>query len=100
MADRRRQGPRSFKAFHHYSKHVWQRAIELAQQYACAMCGPCFPNVTAYDNVRQQYRLVTEKFGIETIKLVTGWSMGGLQTYHWARSIPTWSRAFCRSRVR
>ena len=45
--------------------------------------GPRFPNVTAYDNVRQQHRLVTEKFGIDTIKLVTGWSMGGLQTYHW-----------------
>jgi homoserine O-acetyltransferase/O-succinyltransferase len=50
--------------------------------------GPRFPNVTAYDNVRQQYRLVTEKFGIETIKLVTGWSMGGLQTYHWGALYP------------
>ena len=50
--------------------------------------GPRFPNVTAYDNVRQQYRLVTEKFGIEKIKLVTGWSMGALQTYHWGALYP------------
>ena len=50
--------------------------------------GPRFPNVTAYDNVRQQYRLVTEKFAIDRIKLVTGWSMGGLQTYHWGALYP------------
>ncbi|VTZ51445.1 Hydrolase alpha/beta [Methylocella tundrae] len=47
-----------------------------------------FPNVTAYDNVRQQYRLVTEKFGIESLELVTGWSMGALQTYHWGALYP------------
>ncbi len=42
-----------------------------------------FPRVTAYDNVVQQHRLVTEHFGVQTVKLVTGWSMGALQTYHW-----------------
>ena len=42
--------------------------------------GPRFPNVTAYDNVRAQHRLVTEHFGIEKLVLVTGWSMGALQT--------------------
>ena len=47
-----------------------------------------FPNVTAYDNVRLQHRLVTEKFGIETIKLVTGWSMGALQTFQWGSQYP------------
>jgi homoserine O-acetyltransferase len=47
-----------------------------------------FPNITAYDNVRQQHRLVTEKFGIGNIKLVTGWSMGALQTYHWGALYP------------
>ena len=47
-----------------------------------------FPQVTAYDNVRAQHRLVTEKFGIKTIKLVTGWSMGGLQTFHWGAMYP------------
>lgn len=47
-----------------------------------------FPNVTAYDNVCVQHRLVTEKFGIEKVKLVTGWSMGALQTFHWGCLFP------------
>lgn len=47
-----------------------------------------FPNITVYDNVETQYRLVTEKFGIERLVLVTGWSMGAGQTYQWAVSHP------------
>ena len=47
-----------------------------------------FPQVTAYDNVMVQHRLVTEHFGIEKIKLVTGWSMGALQTFHWGALFP------------
>jgi homoserine O-acetyltransferase/O-succinyltransferase len=47
-----------------------------------------FPNVTFYDNVRAQHKLVTEKFGIETIALVVGWSMGAGQTYQWGISYP------------
>ncbi|RKP47686.1 alpha/beta fold hydrolase [Pararobbsia silviterrae] len=47
-----------------------------------------FPRVTAYDNVQLQWRLVTEAFGIEKIALVTGWSMGALQTYHWGAMYP------------
>jgi len=47
-----------------------------------------FPEVTAYDNVRIQHRLITEQFGIERIGLVTGWSMGGLQTFHWGAMYP------------
>ena len=35
-----------------------------------------FPQVTLYDNVLCQHRLVTEKFGIEKIALVVGFSMG------------------------
>jgi homoserine O-acetyltransferase len=62
-----------------------------------------FPNVTACDNVRLQHRLVTEVFGIERIKLVTGWSMGALQTFHWGclypdmveRIVPTCGSAKC-----
>ncbi len=47
-----------------------------------------FPKVTAFDNVRQQYRLVHDKFGIDSLELVTGWSMGALQTYHWGAMYP------------
>ena len=46
-----------------------------------------FPHVTFYDQVEQQHKLVTT-FGIETLPLVTGWSMGAGQTYQWAVSYP------------
>jgi homoserine O-acetyltransferase/O-succinyltransferase len=47
-----------------------------------------FPQVTVYDNVSVQHRLVTERFGIQRLQLVTGWSMGAGQTYQWAVSYP------------
>jgi len=50
--------------------------------------GARFPNVTFYDQVEQQHRLITEQFGIEKLALVTGWSMGAGQTYQWAVSYP------------
>ena len=50
--------------------------------------GPNFPAVTIYDNVKAQHELVTETLGISKLKLVTGFSMGGLQTYHWAALYP------------
>ena len=47
-----------------------------------------FPSVTLYDNVMLQHRLVTEKFGIQKIKLVVGWSMGAQQTNQWGCLFP------------
>jgi homoserine O-acetyltransferase len=47
-----------------------------------------FPNVTVYDNVVAQHRLVTEQFGIRHLVLVVGWSMGAQQTFQWAVSQP------------
>ncbi len=47
-----------------------------------------FPNVTVYDNVLIQHRLLTECFSIERLALVTGWSIGAGQTYQWAVSYP------------
>lgn len=47
-----------------------------------------FPNITLYDNVTLQHRLVTEKFGIERIALVVGWSMGAQQTNQWGCLYP------------
>lgn len=41
-----------------------------------------FPQVTIYDNIKFQNRLVTEKFGIQKIALVVGWSMGGKLSRH------------------
>ena len=45
---------------------------------------PDFPQVTTYDNVTQQRRLLAEVFGVDRVKLVYGWSMGAQQAYHWA----------------
>ncbi len=50
--------------------------------------GPNFPEITLYDNVYYQHKLITEKFLINKIKLVVGWSMGGQQTYQWASLYP------------
>lgn len=47
-----------------------------------------FPWATAYDNVAAQHRLLTEEFGIEKIRLVSGWSMGACQSYAWAALHP------------
>ena len=43
-----------------------------------------FPEVTTYDNVMQQRRLLAELFGVDRVKMVYGWSMGAQQAYHWA----------------
>ena len=43
-----------------------------------------FPAISYHDAVAVQRRLLTERFGISVIALVYGWSMGGMQAYHWA----------------
>lgn len=50
--------------------------------------GGNFPHITLYDNVTCQHRLITEQFGIETLALVAGWSMGAQQAFHWAVRYP------------
>jgi homoserine O-acetyltransferase len=50
--------------------------------------GPRFPKVTHLDNVRLQRRLLAEVFGVERVRLVVGWSMGGQQAYHWGALFP------------
>jgi len=41
-------------------------------------------SVTHHDNVAAQERLLRERFGIEELALIYGWSMGAQQGYHWA----------------
>ena len=50
--------------------------------------GPLFPTVTMADNVRLQHRLLTEQLGVKKLALVTGHSMGGIASYHWAALFP------------
>jgi len=52
------------------------------------LIGDRYPNVTYYDAVRVQQRLLAEVFGIGRVKLVYGWSMGAMQAYHWATAFP------------
>ena len=46
------------------------------------------PLVTVADNVRAQHRLVTEMCGVDKLAGVYGFSMGGIQAYHWAALYP------------
>jgi homoserine O-acetyltransferase/O-succinyltransferase len=51
--------------------------------------------VTVADNVRAQHRLVTEMLGVDKLAAVYGFSMGGMQAYHWAALYPEMvARAF------
>ena len=51
--------------------------------------------VTVADNVRAQHRLVTEMWGVDKLAAVYGFSMGGMQAYHWAALYPEMvTRAF------
>ena len=45
--------------------------------------GPRFPLMTVHDNVRAQHRLVTQGLSVDRLRLVMGFSMGGLQTFEW-----------------
>ncbi|WP_338319820.1 alpha/beta fold hydrolase, partial [Bradyrhizobium ottawaense] len=47
-----------------------------------------FPAVTYHDAIAVQHRLLAERFGISKLALVYGWSMGGMQAYHWAALHP------------
>jgi homoserine O-acetyltransferase len=52
------------------------------------LTGNRYPDVTYHDAVRVQQRLLAEVFGIKRVKMVYGWSMGGMQAYHWAVAFP------------
>lgn len=49
--------------------------------------GPAFPRVTIRDMVRAQARAL-DALGVETVELVTGGSMGGMQALEWAALFP------------
>jgi homoserine O-acetyltransferase/O-succinyltransferase len=54
-----------------------------------AQHGTAFPRYTIRDMVESEYELVTKHFGIKHLAVVTGASMGGMQTLQWAVSHPT-----------
>ena len=62
--------------------------------------GANFPDITLYDNIRAQYRLLTEVLQVNRVALVTGWSMAGCQSFQWAAQYPDFVDAilpFCAS---
>ena len=62
--------------------------------------GSKFPEITLWDNIYCQHKLITEKLKIKKIALVTGWSMAGCQSYQWAAQYPNMVKAilpFCAS---
>ncbi|MEM7252513.1 MAG: alpha/beta fold hydrolase [Pseudomonadota bacterium] len=54
-----------------------------------------FPLVTIYDNVMAQHRLIVDTFGVDTIPLVYGWSMGAQQAFHWGALFPDLVQRIC-----
>jgi len=60
--------------------------------------GSRFPEITLWDNIYCQHKLITEKLKIKKIALVAGWSMAGCQSYQWAAQYPNMVKAilpFC-----
>lgn len=47
-----------------------------------------FPRVTLHDNVRLQRMMLREALGVDHLKMVAGWSMGGCQAFQWATQYP------------
>jgi homoserine O-acetyltransferase/O-succinyltransferase len=47
-----------------------------------------FPQYNYDDMVDAHYRLVTEHLGVHHLRLVLGWSMGGMHTWVWAQKYP------------
>jgi homoserine O-acetyltransferase len=52
-----------------------------------------FPRITLYDNVLLQRQMLSERFGVERIKAVVGWSMGAGQTFQWGAQYPDMVKA-------
>lgn len=50
--------------------------------------GPNYPQITLFDAVHVQRRMLAELWGITRVALVYGWSMGAMQAYHWAALFP------------
>lgn len=50
--------------------------------------GSRYPDVTFFDAVQVQRRMLAELWNIERVALVYGWSMGAMQAYHWAALFP------------
>ncbi len=63
-------------------------AISTSPSNSTSQPGDLFPQVSIRDMVASQHRLVTEVFGLSSLRGVVGISMGGMQAFEWAVSYP------------
>jgi len=54
-----------------------------------------FPKFAYEDQVRAQYRLLTEHLGVKHLKLIIGQSMGGMHAWMWGEMYPTLWMYWC-----
>ena len=52
-----------------------------------------FPQISLHDNITCQYQLLTEHLGVKRVRLVAGFSMGGMQAYQWGALYPEFVQA-------
>ncbi|MEL7543995.1 MAG: alpha/beta fold hydrolase [Pseudomonadota bacterium] len=94
---------RAIDPAHHFvvSINMFGNGLSSSPSNAAPDCrGAKFPEVTLWDNVASQHRLLTERLGVSRIALVAGWSMAGCQAYQWAAQYPEMVNAilpFCAS---
>ncbi len=56
---------------------------------------PGWPDMTVYDNVIAQHRLLTERLGVRRVAMAYGRSMGAMQAFHWAALYPDMVERAC-----
>lgn len=83
------------------SVNLFGNGFSSSPSNASAPCNAAnFPQITFYDNVRAQRRLLTEELGVRRLALVAGWSMAGCQAFQWGAQYPSFVEAilpFCAS---
>lgn len=83
------------------SVNLFGNGISSSPSNTSSPCnGAAFPQVTFFDNIRAQHRLLTEALRVQHLALVTGWSMAGCQSFQWGAQYPEFVDAilpFCGS---
>jgi homoserine O-acetyltransferase/O-succinyltransferase len=62
--------------------------ISVSPSNSRTSAGPTFPRISIQDNVELQYRILTERYGVRSVALAVGWSMGAQQAFQWGAQHP------------
>ena len=69
--------------------NMFGNGVSSSPSNAAPACrGADFPDVSVYDNIVCQHRLLRELWDVQQIRLVCGWSMGAQQTFEWGAHYP------------